>query len=152
MINVWYHLNLLHIIVVYHKMQNKKILMGSSRENEFGDKNNVETCLYWAQNWLWKFFQPTDHNYQLDIMSACSNMQNHRNLMIQSETSFWEDSYALLGPARTTVGSQVTSFVCLSVCSCVCDAYKNNHKLFEVGGCQGWVNIRKVYGKCQSDV
>ena len=41
----WYYLNLLDIIVVFHNMQNEKILMSSSRENEFGDKNNLETSL-----------------------------------------------------------------------------------------------------------
>ena len=37
------------IIVVYQNMQNEKILMSNSRENEFGDKNNLETSLNWAQ-------------------------------------------------------------------------------------------------------
>ena len=41
----WYYLNLLDIIVVYHNMQNKEILMSSSQENEFGDKNYLETSL-----------------------------------------------------------------------------------------------------------
>ena len=49
--NNWYYLNLLDIIVVYHNMQYKKILMSSSRKNEFGDKNNLETSLNWAQIW-----------------------------------------------------------------------------------------------------
>ena len=57
--NNWYHLNLLDIIVVYHNMQYEKILMSSSRENEFGDKNNLETSLNWAQIWPWKFFSAT---------------------------------------------------------------------------------------------
>ena len=45
------YLNLLDIIVFYHNMQNEEILMRSSRENEFGDKNNLETSLNWAQIW-----------------------------------------------------------------------------------------------------
>ena len=49
--NNWYHLNLLDIIAVYHNMQYEKILMSSSWENEFGDKNNLETSLNWAQIW-----------------------------------------------------------------------------------------------------
>ena len=47
----WDYLNLLDIMVVYHSMQNEEILMSSSRENEFGDKNNLETSLNGAQIW-----------------------------------------------------------------------------------------------------
>ena len=32
-------------------VQNKEKLMNLSRENEFGDKNNLETSLNWAQIW-----------------------------------------------------------------------------------------------------
>ena len=46
-----YHLNMLDIIVVYHNMQNEEILMSTSRENEFGDKNNLEISLNGAQIW-----------------------------------------------------------------------------------------------------
>ena len=31
-----------------------------------------------------QFFQPQDHHYHLDILSACWNVQNQRNLMIQT--------------------------------------------------------------------
>ena len=51
-------------------MQNEEILMSSSRENEFGDKNNLETSLHGAQIWPLILFQPQDHLYHLDIMSA----------------------------------------------------------------------------------
>ena len=68
---VLYYLNLLDIMVVYHSMQNEEILMRSSRENEFGDKNNLETSLDRAQIWPFNFFQPKDHYYHLDIMSPC---------------------------------------------------------------------------------
>ena len=36
-------------------MQNEEILMSSSQENEFGDKNNLETSLNWAQIWPLNF-------------------------------------------------------------------------------------------------
>ena len=39
------------MIVIYHNMQNEIIQMNSSRENEFGDKNNLETSLNGAQIW-----------------------------------------------------------------------------------------------------
>ena len=80
----WNHQYQLEIIVVYHYMQNKKKLTSKSQENEFGDKNNLETSLNWAQIWPWNFFQPQDHHYQLDIMFVCWNMQNQRNSMIQT--------------------------------------------------------------------
>ena len=47
----WYYPNLLDIIVVYHNMQNEEILMSNSQENDFGDKNNLETSLNGAQIW-----------------------------------------------------------------------------------------------------
>ena len=78
----WYHLNLLNI-VVYHDMQNEKRLTTNNGENEFGDKNDLETSLNWALIWPENFFQPQNHNCLLDIMTA-SCMQNQRNLMIQT--------------------------------------------------------------------
>ena len=53
------YLNLQDIIVVYHNMQNEEILMSRSQENEFGDKNNLETSLNGAQIWSLKFFSAT---------------------------------------------------------------------------------------------
>ena len=49
-------MNLLDIIAVNHNMQIERILMSSSRENEFGDKNNLETSLNRAQIWPKNFF------------------------------------------------------------------------------------------------
>ena len=50
------NLNLLDIIVVYRNMQYQKKIMSISRENEFGDKNNLETspkmALFWAKYFL----------------------------------------------------------------------------------------------------
>ena len=47
------HMNLLDIIAFYHNMQYQKKIMGKSRENEFGDKKNLETspkmALFWAK-------------------------------------------------------------------------------------------------------
>ena len=38
-------------IVIYHNKQNEKIQISSSRENELGDNNNLETSLNGAQIW-----------------------------------------------------------------------------------------------------
>ena len=80
----WYHLNLLDNIVVYHDMQNEKRLTTNNGENEFGDKNDLETSLNWALIWPENFFQQQNHNCLLDIMTASWIMQNQRNLMIQT--------------------------------------------------------------------
>ena len=36
-------------MVVYHNMQNKKKILSKGQDNEFGDKNNLETGPKWAQ-------------------------------------------------------------------------------------------------------
>ena len=46
----------LDINLVSHNMQYQKKLMSKSRENEFGDKNNLETGPKWAQFGPEKFF------------------------------------------------------------------------------------------------
>ena len=57
----WNHQYQLEIIVVYHYMQNKKKLTSKSQENEFGDKNNLETCPKMAQLDLKNFFDDRNH-------------------------------------------------------------------------------------------
>ena len=47
----WNHVDLLDVIAVYHNMQNQTNLMIQTWENEFGDKNNLEKSLNWAQIW-----------------------------------------------------------------------------------------------------
>ena len=107
----WYHLNLLDNIVVYHDMQNEKRLTTNNGENEFGDKNDLETSLNWALIWPENFFQQQNHNCLLDIMTASWIMQNQRNLMIQTwiidqKPQIW----ANLGPIFPNLG-QIISFL-----------------------------------------
>ena len=52
----WNHQYQLEIIAVYHNVQNEKKHMSKSRDNEFGDKNNLETGLKWD----WKIFLMTE--------------------------------------------------------------------------------------------
>ena len=88
----WYYLNLLDIMVVYHSMQNEEILMSSSWENKFGDKNNLETSLNRAQIWPKNFFSAIrpplsfrDHVYLLKY--AKSEKFNDSNLNNWPKTS-----------------------------------------------------------------
>ena len=54
------------------------------------EKMNLETKIIWRQVLIGpkfdpkNFFPPQDHNYLLDILFFCWNMQNQRNLMIQT--------------------------------------------------------------------
>ena len=65
-------------------MQNKEILMSSSRENEFGDKNNLETSLNWAQTWPSNFLAtgpPLSVRYHVCLLKyAKSEKFNDSNL------------------------------------------------------------------------
>ena len=55
--------------------------MTQSQENEFGDKNNLETGPKWAQLF---FLGCNNHQFLLDIIAVYHNIQNRRNLMIRS--------------------------------------------------------------------
>ena len=60
--------------------------MRSSRENEFGDKNNLETGPKWAQFGPENFF---NDQYQLEIIVVDHNMQNETKLMsIRQDNDF----------------------------------------------------------------
>ena len=54
------------------------------------EKMNLETKIIWRQVLIGpkfdpkNFFPPKDHNYLLDILFFCWNMQNQRNSMIQT--------------------------------------------------------------------
>ena len=49
--------------------------MSKSWDNEFGDKNNLETGLKW--DWK-KFFNDWNHQYQLEIIAVYHNVQNEQ--------------------------------------------------------------------------
>ena len=51
-------------------MQNEKRLTTNNGENEFGDKNDLETSLNWALIWPENFFSNKTTNCLLDIMTA----------------------------------------------------------------------------------
>ena len=55
--------------------------MTQSQENEFGDKNNLETGPKWAQLF---FLGCNNHQFLLDIIAVYHNIQNQRDLMTQS--------------------------------------------------------------------
>ena len=58
--------------------------MSKSRDNEFGDKNSLETGPKWAQFGPNYSFGCYKHQHQLDTIVFKYNMQNQQNLMRQS--------------------------------------------------------------------
>ena len=54
--------------------------MSLSRDNEFVDKNNLETGLKWDK----KFFDDWSHQYQLEIIAVYHNVQNEKKHMSTS--------------------------------------------------------------------
>ena len=89
--NDWNHQYQLNIIVVYHNMQNKKKLTSKSQDNEFGDKNNLETGPKWAKFGPEKFFDEWNHQYQLEIIAVYHNMQNKKKLINKSQDNEFGD-------------------------------------------------------------
>ena len=59
------HNHLLDIMHVYHHLQNEQKLMMQSQENEFGNKNNLETGPKWAQ------FEPNNFFLGAITTSSC---------------------------------------------------------------------------------
>ena len=85
---------------VYHHLENKQKLITQSQENEFGDKNKLETGPKWVQL---LFFGCNNHQFLLDIIDVYHHIQNQRNLMIQSRKP---QNWAILGPFCPILGQE----------------------------------------------
>ena len=104
----WNHLNLLDIIAVSHNMQYQKELMSKNRENEFGDKNNLETSPKTALFGPNIFFDCWHHMNLLDIIVFYHNMQNQEKLMIKTREHGQKPSiWAFLGLFGPILGQEI---------------------------------------------
>ena len=85
--------------------------MTQSQENEFGDKNNLETGPKWSQFGPNYFFGCNNHQFLLDIIAVYHNIQNQRNVMIQSrENARKPQIWAILGPFCPILGPDIFFF------------------------------------------
>ena len=81
--------------------------MTQSQENEFGDKNNLETGPIWPNLDPIIFFGCSNHQFLLDIIAVYHNIQNQRNVMIQSrENARKPQIWVILGPFCPILGPE----------------------------------------------
>ena len=95
--------------------------MSKSQENEFGDKNNLETGPKWAQFGPEKFFDDWNHQYQLEIIAVYHNVQNEKKHMSTSRDIEFGDKnnletglkwgWKIFLMADTTGGSKKTVWI-----------------------------------------